>query len=188
MEDNKLVINGISYTLEDLHKLPPDLAAYHAVKKSDDQMMVFQGELSPWSNFHKAPFTINAQKFLTAEHWIQFQKALLFNDLTTADRILQCDTPYEVKKLGYQVQGMDNRKWLEDGYNLCYEGVKAKFVQNLDLMNMLQTTKPKLLAEATTDRTWGMGIHLRDPNALDCSKWQSHGWLSRMLMDIRDKQ
>ena len=46
------------------------------------------------------------------------------------------------------MQGMDNRKWLEKGYTICMEGVKAKFTQNLDLINMLRTTKPKLLAEA----------------------------------------
>ena len=90
---------------------------------------------------------------------------MLFNNSITADRILQCDTPYEAKKLGYQVQGMDNRKWLEKGYTIYLEGMKAKLTQNPELMNMLRTTKPKLLAEATTDRNWGTGIHLRSPDA-----------------------
>ena len=88
LEDDRLVINGINYTLDDLHQLPIDLAVYRAMKKSADSKIVFQGELSPWSNFHKVPFVINGQKFLTSEHWIHFQKALLFNDSATADRIL----------------------------------------------------------------------------------------------------
>ena len=92
--------------------------------------------------------------------------------------------PHEAKKLGYQVQGMANRKWLEEGYTICLEGVKAKITQNPNLMNMLRTTKPKLLAEAMTDRTWGTGIHLHNPEALDHTKWQSHSWLSSMLMSI----
>ena len=83
------------------------------------------------------------------------------------------------------MQGVDNLKWLEDGYDLCFAGVKAKFHQNPDLLNMLKTTYPKVLAEVNRDRTWGTGIHLRDPSALDRGKWQVNGWLSDMLMTIR---
>ena len=103
------------------------------------------------------------------------------------NKILQCDSPYEAKKLGYDVQGLDIRKWHYEGYELCLEGVRAKFHQNLSLMQMLRTTKPKLVAEATTDRMWGTGIHLRDSNALDRKRWTSNGWLSDMLMSIRSE-
>ena len=47
---------------------------------------------------------------------------------------------------------------------------------------------PKILAEATTDRLWGTSIRLRDMCALDIEKWSGTGWLSRMLITIRDKQ
>ena len=53
---------------------------------------------------------------------------------------------------------------------------------------MLKTTSPKILAEATTDRLWGTGIRLRDSCALDTEKWSGTGWLSRMLIMIRDEQ
>ena len=85
----------------------------------------------------------------------------MFSDSITVDKILRSDTPYEAKKLGYQVAGMDYKQWIGDDYNLCYEGVKAKFQQNPDLLNMLKTTHPKLLVERTNDKTWGTGIHLR---------------------------
>ena len=185
MENDKLIINGIGYTMNEIGKLPPDLAAYKAAEKSDSESIIFHGELSPWLNFHHAPFTINNQRFVTSEHWIQFQKALLFGDSVMANKILQCDTPYEAKKLGYGVQGLDIRKWHDEGYELCLEGVRAKFHQNPSLMQMLKLTEPKLVAEATTDRTWGTGIHLRDSNALDRKRWSSNGWLSNMLMSIR---
>ena len=63
--DDKLVVNGINYGLNNLAKLPANLVAYKAVEKSDDNTIVFQGE-----------------------HWIQFQKALPFGDATTTDMIL----------------------------------------------------------------------------------------------------
>ena len=56
------------------------------------------------------------------------------------------------------------------------------------LLAMLKTKSPKILAEATTDRLWGTGIQLRDSCVLDTEKWSGTGWLSRMLITIRDEQ
>ena len=77
------------------------------VQKNGEESIVFHGEMSPYSNFHSAPFRIEGQKFATSEHWIQYSKAMYFGDTYTANAILNCDSPYEVKKLGYQVNGMD---------------------------------------------------------------------------------
>ena len=68
LEEDYLLINGINYTINDLAKLPPHLAAYKVAEKSNEEMTVFQGELLPWSNFHKAPFVVNGQRFKTSEH------------------------------------------------------------------------------------------------------------------------
>ena len=53
-------------------------------------------------------------------------------------------------------------------------------------MNMLKTTRPKLLAESSLDRVWGTGLSMNDKDALNVSKWNGEGWLSRMLMGIWD--
>ena len=98
LEEDCLVINGISYTINDLTKLPLDLMVYKVVEKSNEEMIVFQGELSPWSTFHNTPFVINGQQFKTSENWIQYQKSPLFNDTITTDHILNSETPYEAKK------------------------------------------------------------------------------------------
>ena len=75
---DKLVINGTSYRIEDISKLPSDLAAYKSSEKSNDTHIVFAGELSLYSNFHLSPFTINGQSFHSSEQWVQYQKALTF--------------------------------------------------------------------------------------------------------------
>ena len=59
MEEDKLVINGSMYGIEDLGRLPSNLSAYLAAEKSDSETIVFHGKLSPHSNFHHSPFTIN---------------------------------------------------------------------------------------------------------------------------------
>ena len=68
-----------------------------AAEKTNDTHLVFAGDLSPYSNFHYSPFEINSQQFHSAEQWIQYQKALMFGDSYTANRILLADTPIEYK-------------------------------------------------------------------------------------------
>ena len=41
---------------------------------------------------------------------------------------------------------------------------------------MLKATSPKVLVEASMDKTWGTGIQLHDPSALDVEKVAQH-WL-----------
>ena len=43
MVNDKLIINGKSYGVEDIPTLPPDLAAYKAAEKSNDTQLVFAG-------------------------------------------------------------------------------------------------------------------------------------------------
>ena len=218
LQGDKLIINGIPYGVNDLHQLPVELAAYKAAQKEDENTIVFNGELSPYSNFHPSPFTIEGQKFPTAGHWIQYSKAMFFGDSFVANAILNCDSPYEAKKLSYQINGADKQQWRDNGFDKCYTGVREKFKQNLHLHNMqgriqdliggapdrdrpktailgpqfwcwglifggqggagpprpppgsapdmLKTTSPKTLAEASIDRTWDTRISLRDLNAL----------------------
>ena len=184
--DDRLIVNGVTYTVNNLHQLPPELAPYKATQKVNDSTIGFIGELSPWSNFHKSPFTLNGLKFNTAEHWIQYTKSKLFGDKLTSVTILNCETARDTKRHGYKIQGYDPKTWYEKGFELCKPGIKAKFNQNPNLLKMLKTTSPKLLVESSSDKVWGTGIPLKDTNALNREKWYNVGWLSTMLTDIRD--
>ena len=186
MSGDKLIINGVSYTVIDLNKLPSDLAPYLVVQKENVEYIAFRGELSPWSNFHISPFVLNDQHYHSAEQWIQFQKAMLFGNSHTANQILQSSMPQECKRLSHYIHGIDHEKWRNEGFNLCLDGLRAKFTQNKDLIAMLKTTEPKLLIEASNDKLWGTGILLKDLHVLNDKRWKSKGWLSNMLTITRD--
>ena len=98
LQGEKLVINGTHYGVKGIGRLPPDLAAYKAAQKSDTSSIVFHGELSPYSNFHSATFVVDGEKFPTSEHYIQYNKAMMFGDTYTANAVLKVDTPYKAKK------------------------------------------------------------------------------------------
>ena len=103
-----------------------------------------------------------------------------------ANLILATDDPIEAKKLGKSIVGYDENRWKEVGLELVRPGIKAKFKQNPLLLQMLQTTHPKTIAEATYDKTWGTGIQLDSPDALIEEKWYIKGWMSDILTSIRD--
>ena len=186
LEGDHLVINGTNFGISDLNKLPSDLAPYKAAQKEDSSHIAFHGELNPYSNFHRSNFVLHYHQFHSMEQWIQYQKALLFGDSFTANQILATTTPYESKHLGYNVNGFDIGKWKNEGYDLCLEGIRAKFVQNPPLLNMLKSTEPKVIVEFSLDRLWGTGVQLHDQNVLNPEKWHGTGWMLVMLSTVHN--
>ena len=66
--------------------------------------------------------------------------------------------------------------------------MKEKFLQNPPLLQMLKATTPKLLVEASVDRQWRTGVHIRNPHVLKRELWSGNGWMSSMLSEIRDME
>jgi len=57
------------------------------------------------SQWWPAPFTLDGQRFATAEHHMMWRKATLFGDHATATKILTMAHPQAAKTLGRQVTG-----------------------------------------------------------------------------------
>ena len=123
LDGDCLVINRTRYRVEDIHNLPADLVAYKAAEKSNDTHLVFAGELILYSNFHKSMFIINSQKFHSSEQWVQYQKALTFGDSFIANKILNSETPLKYKHLSYHINGLDQDKWQNEGYEVCFDRI-----------------------------------------------------------------
>ena len=185
MEDNYLVIYGTKYTINDLNKLPNDLSGYHASSKSNGSTTVFFGELSPFSNFHTAHFTIDDKHYFCSEQYIQEQKSLEFKDTTTANKILLCETAQECKNLSRNVVGYREERWKKKAVERCLPGIKAKFTQNPALAQLLLSTNNSKLAEASYDKIWGTGVPLSDENCLDEKLWNGIGIQGNLLMQVR---
>ena len=184
LRGDKLMVDGVKYTVDNLGDLPIELAAYQATEKHNDTTLVFHGEWSPFSNFHPSPFLMDGILYNSAEHYIQYQKSLLFGDSVTANRILRSQTQIEAKQLSYIISNFSMSKWANEGYDLCAKGIREKFVQNKPLLEMLKGTGSLTLAEASKDKLWGTGVSLRDSNALSISNWENPGWLSEILISI----
>lgn len=127
--------------------------------------------------------------YRTAEHYMMAQKAKLFNDLEIFDKIIEKESPKDVKDLGRQIKNFDSVKWDEKKYEIVAQGNYLKFSQNEKLKQFLIQTKNKVLVEASpVDPVWGIGLAEDNPKALNPVEWRGENLLGFALMEARDKQ
>ena len=139
------------------------------------------------SQWYPASFSIDGQTYATAEHWMMAEKARLFDDHETRQRILAAATPAEAKDLGRAVRGFENEAWNRARHEIVFRGNLAKFTQNPEPWRFLLGTVGQVLVEASpVDRIWGIGLAQDDPLAADPTQWRGLNLLGFVLMEVRD--
>ena len=188
LDGDTLIIKGLSYTVDDLHRLPEDLNGFHVTSKTDEEKICFFGELNPLSNFHQCKFVVDGIQFHSAEQFIQYHKARFFKDIDISEQILHTASSLQCKQLSRQIGNYNQQKWISNARKICEPGIKAKFVQNATLNRLLHSTGSKTLAEASYDLVWGTGVPLHSDDCLKKEKWESIGILGEILMHIRETE
>jgi len=114
------------------------------------------------------------------------QKAYLFEDFQTLQRIMSSSDPKEMKALGRKVQNFKASEWEERSRDIVRAGNIAKFGQNPKLLKFLVSTKPSIIVEASPyDRVWGIGMGERCPEAKQPAKWKGENKLGFVLTEVR---
>ncbi|MFB6454953.1 NADAR family protein [Chitinophaga sp. Hz27] len=140
-----------------------------------------------FSQWYEAPFTADGHRYLTAEHWMMAQKALLFNDQPIFQQVLACKTPGEAKKLGRKVRNFDEHTWNQHRCDIVRNGNVYKFGQHDNLKTYLLNTGNRILVEASPlDKIWGIGMGKDNPNATQPASWKGLNLLGFALMEARD--
>ncbi|MFD4639816.1 NADAR family protein [Lentzea sp. NPDC058436] len=146
---------------------------------------VGKGCLSQW---WPCTFVVDGQSFASAEHYMMWRKALLFDDTAVASRVLAARTPAEAKSLGRQVTDFSGDVWDSERLAIVVEGNLAKFGQDPALRSYLLGTGSRVLVEASPqDRVWGIGLVASDPRASDPSQWLGLNLLGEALMEVRTR-
>ncbi|KIO26618.1 hypothetical protein M407DRAFT_74206 [Tulasnella calospora MUT 4182] len=123
-------------------------------------------------------------KFVSCEHFMMYHKAILFNDLDVADRILEATRPIEVKDLGRQVSNFDEDTWVMRRYDIVLEGNKAKFSAIPEIRKELLATGDKILVEASPfDKIYGIGFTWK--TAMENKDEWGFNVLGNVLMEVR---
>jgi ribA/ribD-fused uncharacterized protein len=115
------------------------------------------------------------------------EKARLFGDERTRERIFRSKQPEEMKILGREVRGFDSALWNKAKYSIVLNGNYYKFAQDKEMRDYLLSTTGRILVEASPfDKIWGIGYSSDNPDAKDPTRWRGRNLLGFALMEVRD--
>lgn len=162
--------------------LPP-LLLFWGHKARDDHP-------GPWvlSQWWPSPIEVDDVRYLHAEGYMMAEKARLFGDEGTRQRIITSAHPAEAKRLGRLVRGFDETAWAAARFDIVSRGNLAKFSRHDDLRRYLASTTPQVLVEASPrDPVWGIGLSAQDERAGRLSEWRGQNLLGFALMEVRSR-
>jgi len=140
------------------------------------------------SNWHMCNFIVNELKFNCSEQYFMYLKAIHFNDMETARKILAVKHPREQKDLGRQVKNYSEYEWNAIRYVMMVEATYQKFSQDEYSKNKLLETGNKMLVEASPyDCVWGVGLDENNDKILDENNWRGLNLLGEALGEVRDR-
>lgn len=138
------------------------------------------------SNWYLADFSVNSIQYSSMEQYMMYQKALLFNDMEIAGKILNTTNVGKIKALGRTVKNYEDIIWNGMRQIIVYKGLFEKFQQNIELKEKLLETQDNILVEcAVQDRIWGIGLSMKDERRFELEKWQGQNLLGFSLMMVR---
>ena len=111
---------------------------------------------SELSNFYNARFTLNGKTYPTVEHFFQSQK--FPGDPVLQEKIRMAKTPTGAKRAGRTESQHFRENWEEVKEAVMLEGLRAKFIQNPHVADILRSTGTAMLIEKMPrDSYWGSG-------------------------------
>jgi ribA/ribD-fused uncharacterized protein len=151
-----------------------------------EQYYFFYETKHPFSQWNKTEFKIENLTFSSAEQYMMYRKAKLFNDNEVAEKIMSTKNVREQKSLGREVKNFDLEIWNQNALDIVYRGNKAKFEQNAEYLNLLLSTKGKTIVEASPyDKVWGIGMTSENNDSENVLKWKGTNWLGIVLTELR---
>ncbi|MEK8029549.1 NADAR family protein [Ideonella sp. DXS29W] len=145
-----------------------------------------QVSASCFSQWFPAPFIVEGDRYLTAEHFMMAGKARLFDDAAALARVLAAVDPGAAKAVGRQVRGFDEATWQAHRFDIVVRANRAKFAQHPAMAEYLLRTGDQVLVEASPfDTIWGIGLSASHDRARDPSQWRGLNLLGFALMQVR---
>ena len=142
----------------------------------------------PFSQWHKCNFTIDNIEFNSAEQYMMYSKAKLFEDKKIEEKILKSNDVREQKMLGRQIENFDKLIWEYESINFVYQGNKAKFSQNKEFSNLLISTIGTTIVEASpSDFIWGIGLSENEIEIKNINHWKGLNLLGIVLTELREE-
>ncbi len=158
---------------------------------TDSKVIGFYHEYDKYgcfSNWYPAEFDYAGIHYVHSEQFMMYQKTAMFSRFDLCEQILKTSDPLKCKHIAKQFPEYNDNVWEKTCRTVVKRGVKAKFLQNKDILSVLLATGNAILAECSgIDKKWGIGIDISDPARFDIREWQGKNYLGVILMEIRDE-
>lgn len=152
-----------------------------------DKYVFFWANDSCFSQWHHSVFFVDNVEYNCAEQYMMAEKAYLFNDLDSRQKIMRESNPRKQKSLGRNVKNFDHAIWRENAKSIVYKGNLAKFSQNELFQLFLLNTGGREIVEASPyDTIWGIGLSYDNDLCLDENNWRGTNWLGEVLVNVRN--
>ncbi|MBQ6502308.1 MAG: O-acetyl-ADP-ribose deacetylase [Flexilinea sp.] len=142
-----------------------------------------------FSNWYPAEFDYAGKHYANSEQFMMYQKVMMFCQFDLGQKILSTSDPKECKDLGKtHFPEFIPAVWEKTCYRIVRRGVRAKFQQNRDILDILLGTGNAILAECSpTDTKWGIGVDISSPARYDVREWNGKNYLGMILMEVREE-
>lgn len=188
INDFQIYINGTAYSAEQLESLPSKLRPSVSSTPGNIYVVVFYGRDSKFSNHFQCNFTWDNKDFSSIEQYLAYRRATIAGNRDLANQVMGSRDPADAKRIMNILRSASTEpKWVDQRKDILFSGLMAKFSQNEYLMRYLLESGTRKLGEASLDKTWGIGMSLRDKLVLDSTKWVGENLLGVTLMEVRDE-
>ena len=153
------------------------------MKRSNGFVLFWGGPFSQW---YPHEMEIDGVKYNCCEQYMMAEKAKLFGDTESLEKIMATDDPRKQKAFGRLVKNFVPQMWDMISRDVVFRGNLAKF-SDPELKKFLMSFANEEIVEASPyDKLWGIGLGEDDPRALDKSQWQGLNWLGEAIMRVRE--
>ena len=141
LKADKLVIDGRTYTVDTLNKLPPSLNPFTYSARQNETVLVFHGTSSPLANSYPRAFKEKDITFNNVEQYMYYHKALTAGDDIAATRMPGIKHVTEQRRLNKSVNTVP--QWAGLQREKMKTGNRLKFGQNEVLAGLLNSLRPR---------------------------------------------
>ena len=188
LNEDILVLDDQRYNVDSIGTLPADVHPRRFSEKRNHTHLLVGGihsEFQPLSNRYPCKVQFKGHTFNSSEQAYQWAKADFCQDDAAASKLLFTTSPRDAKDLGSEIKGLRDTDWDQKKNGIMEEILRNKFRDNKDLKKQLLDTKDIILAEASRDRHWAVGLPINSADLFITKKWTGHNWLGRILAGVR---
>lgn len=153
---------------------------------NDEKEFVFLDSASKLGNHQFIPFYVNGIEFKTMTHYLEYNKAIMFNEITCVRGILNARTAADSMKCTRRLTHDQLDQWYTEVDKLIRVGLRHKVKQNPELISaLLKTDQNRIVLCDERDGYWGCGLSKQDASKLAESLWPGKNKLGEELSRLR---